>query len=66
MAKRVGARISVDQYMPVLKYKSLFLDSAHLVQNMKNKSAFDMMTLEGHRGRVMAITYNRELIGTGR
>ena len=66
MARRVGARISMEPTVPVHKYKSLFVDSAHLVQKMKNNRAFEVMTLEGHRGRVMAITHNRDMIATGR
>ncbi|KAL4228073.1 hypothetical protein ACF0H5_013508 [Mactra antiquata] len=65
MAKRVGARILAEPYVPIHKYKSLFIQSTYLVQQMKNKSAFELMTLEGHRGRVMAITYNKDIVATG-
>ena len=65
MAKRVGARIFAEPFMPIHKYKSLFIQSTNLVQKMKNRTAFEVMSLEGHRGRVMAITHNRDMIATG-
>ncbi|KAH3833586.1 F-box/WD repeat-containing protein 2-like [Dreissena polymorpha] len=65
MAKRVGARIGSGLGAPVHGYKSLFIRSANLVQRMKDSSAFKVMNLEGHRGRVMAITQNKDLIATG-
>ena len=65
MAKRVGARILTEPYVPIHKYKSLFIHSTYLVQQMKNRSAFETMTLEGHMGRVMALTHGRDLVATG-
>lgn len=65
MAKRVGARIMAEPYMPIHKYKNMFIHSTYLVQQMKNRSAFEVMTLEGHRGRVMAITFGRDMVATG-
>ncbi|WAQ97838.1 FBXW2-like protein [Mya arenaria] len=65
MARRVGARIITEPYIPIHQYKSLFIQSTTLVQHMKDSSAFKVMTLEGHRGRVMAITHNRDMLATG-
>lgn len=65
MAKRVGARVNAEPFLTIHKYKSMFIQSTNLVQKMKNRSAFDVMSLEGHRGRVMAITHNRDTIATG-
>jgi hypothetical protein len=65
MAKRVGAKILAEPYVPIHKYKNLFIHSTYLVQQMKNRSAFEVMTLEGHMGRVMALTQGRDLVATG-
>lgn len=65
MAKRVGARVLTEPYMPIHKYKNMFIQSTYLVQQMKTRSAFEVMTLEGHRGRVMAITHNKDRVASG-
>jgi len=65
MARRVGARISHEPYMPIQRYKSLFLQSTSRIQRMKDSSAFEVTTLAGHRGRVMAVTHNRNMLATG-
>ena len=65
MARRVGARTVQDPLYPIQMYKQLFIQSSYLIKCIKNKTAFDMMTLEGHRGRVMAIKYHGDIVATG-
>lgn len=65
MARRVGARTVQDPLYPIQMYKQLFIKSTYLIQCIKNKTAFDVMTLEGHRGRVMAIKYHGDVVATG-
>ena len=65
MARRVGAKTELNPLYPIQMYKQLFIQSSYLIHCIKNKTAFDQMTLEGHRGRVMAIKYNGDAIATG-
>ena len=66
MARRVGAKTVQDPLYPIQMYKQLFMRSTYLIQCIKDKTAFDVMTLEGHRGRVMAIKYHGDVVATGK
>lgn len=66
MARRAGAKTVQNPLYSIQMYKQLFIRSTYLVQCIKNKTAFDIMTLEGHRGRVMAIKYHGDWVATGK
>ncbi|KAK3607895.1 hypothetical protein CHS0354_036720 [Potamilus streckersoni] len=65
MAIRVGTKVQMDLRIPAHIYKKRFIKTVQLINKVKTRSAFDVMTLEGHRGRVMAIYYGENKVATG-